>query len=94
MKDVVKQLFNGELHEWDRPLLEIRNSEEMEKYNRAYEALYATLSHEQKKLFDEYFLCEGGVDVLFQERVYANGFKTGALIMLEILRFDAKTPEG
>ena len=89
MKDIVRLLYNGRLHEWDRLLTEeITQSEEFQEEIKYYERLFATLNDEQKKLFEEYFLYSGGVSGLIQERAYVNGFKTGALMVMQLLDFD------
>ena len=89
MKDIAQLLYHGKLHEWDRPLTgEIMQSKEFQEENKYYEQLFATFNDEQKKLFEEYFLYSGGVSGLIQERAYANGFKTGALMAMQLLDFD------
>ncbi len=89
MKDVVGLLYNGKLHEWDRPLTEeIMQSEEYKQRDKYYKLLFATLNDEQKKLFEEYYLYSAGKSGLMQERAYSNGFKTGVLMAMQVLQHD------
>lgn len=94
MKDIVRLLYDGRLHEWDRPLTDdIIQSEEYKQRDKYYNLLMETMDDKQKQLFEEYYLYSGGKSGLMQERAYVNGFKAGAQMVLSVLQHDPEQPD-
>lgn len=94
MKDIVRLLYDGRLHEWDRPLTDdIIQSEEYKQRDKYYNLLMETMDDKQKQLFEEYFLYSAGKSGLMQERAYVNGFKAGAQMVLAVLQHDPEQPD-
>ena len=53
-KEILKNLYYGWIDESERKRERTQRDEEEYK---AYEALYATFTEEQKELFEEFYLC-------------------------------------
>ena len=87
-KDILQLIFYGQLNESERSMEEFVNRRETKACHEAYEKLFATFSEEQKKLFEEYYCCQGGYEGLHLERTYANGFKAGFWLAVQTLDFD------
>ncbi|MBQ7879041.1 MAG: hypothetical protein IJ317_00165 [Clostridia bacterium] len=84
MKSILKALYNGEITEWERPLGKLTETAEYKKFGECIERLEKTLTSEQETLFHEYYLADGGFENLVFERVYANAFKTGFWLAMEL----------
>lgn len=83
-KEILKNLYLGLLNESERKRERTKYHEEEDV---AYEALYATFTEEQKKLFDKYYLCSGGVMGELESQAYAQGVKTGVWLAFELCDF-------
>ena len=80
MKSIIKELYYGNLREYDK---EIKCKNLSKKENEIYSKLIESLSLEQKQLFDEYIKIQDNYSTKFAEEKYINGFKTGLLICIE-----------
>lgn len=87
MKDILKNLYNGFLNESERSR---KRTETDEKMDGAYEAMYKTLTEEQKRLFEEFYFYSGGVLGEQEEEAYVRGFKTGAWLVFELFDFSPR----
>ena len=87
-KDILKNLYNGNFHEWDRNDKEFMHTVEHQRKVEIYEKLSATFTAEQEKLFDELFLADGDFESLRLERTYANGFQLGFWLAMELADFN------
>ena len=88
MKDILKHLYSGDVREIDRSVKDLQETEEFKKMDECYEKLTATLSEEQAKLFEEYYLWESGYIGLEKEQTYANGVRLGMCLILSLRDFD------
>ena len=84
MKNVIKALYNGEITEWERPLGKIAETAEYKHVWECFERFEKSLTKEQETLFNEYYLADGGLEKLLLERVYANAFKTGFWLAMDL----------
>lgn len=84
MKSTVKQIYEKQLgyQETERDDREYR--ERREEYNKAYEALEATLNKEQQEMLSELFICEGGVEGTLQYLSFKDGFFAGVKLGIEL----------
>ncbi len=89
-KEILKNLYYGWINESERKREWTERNEEEDK---AYEALYATFTEEQKELFDEFDLCNCGVVGQLQEQAYAQGIKTGFWLAFELCDFSPRYDE-
>lgn len=89
-KDVLDELYYGNINESERLLGKISETEEYKEYCQTADKLIATLSEEQQKLFDEFFLASGGYESVCMKRTYKNGVKLGMALALELLDFDPR----
>ena len=87
-KDILKMLFYGEISEANRTTEEFVQTQERKNLDIAYEKMYETFSGEQKELFEKYCECDCGYQALYVERTYANAFKAGFWLAVELIDFD------
>lgn len=87
-KNVLDELYYGNIHESERTLGKIKESEEYKQYCEITEKFEATLSKEQINLFNQFFVASGGHESLWLKRTYANGVKLGMALALELIDFD------
>ena len=89
-KDVLDELYYGNINESERWLGKIAETEEYKKYCESTDKLIATFSEEQQQLFNEFFLASGGYESVCMKRTYKNGVKLGMALALESLDFDPR----
>lgn len=89
-KEIIKNLYYGWIDESERK--RERTERDEEEY-KAYEALYATFTEEQKALFEEFYVCNCGVIAQLEEQAYAQGVKTGFWLALELYDFSPRYDE-
>ncbi len=85
MKSILKALYNGKINEAEKPLKNLSNTEEYKEYIESMDKLIDTLTKEQERLFNEAYFAQGGFDGLVYERIYANAFKTGFWLAMELI---------
>ena len=88
MKNILQQLYYGELYECENIVKEKKphQSKQTEKILKAYDTFLATLSKEQTELFENWQNLDGFDWVDSVEAAYLRGFKTGMLIAIEVHR--------
>lgn len=87
-KNVLDELYYGNIYESDRILGKIAETEEYKQYCKITDKFISTLTEEQKSLFNEFYLVSGGYESLCLKRTYANGIKLGMALALELIDFD------
>ena len=87
-KHILHHLYLGNFNENERSIAQFKNTKEFLDRDNAYKALEKTFTDQQLKLFDEYFLADGGCMGLVLERAYANGFQTGFWLAFELFNFE------
>lgn len=87
MNNILQHLYHGNLNESERKSTDLHETEEYKKYIEHCDKLIATFSKEQEKLFNTYFEWDSAYRGVENERLYANGFKTGMCVALELLDF-------
>ena len=87
MMNILKDLYYGNINEAERDISDLQKTPEYERYAQAFDLLTDSLSKEQQKLFEDYFMNESGFSSLLHERIYANGIKVGFLLANEINDF-------
>ncbi len=87
-KNVLEELYYGNINESERLLGKITQTEEYKQYQKSADRLIATLTKEQQTLFNEFFLNSGGYESVCLQRTYANGVKLGMALALELIDFD------
>lgn len=87
-KEILKNLYDGNFHEWDRDDKDFKETEEWAIMHESYAKLEKTFTKEQALLFNEYFLADGSYQDLRFQRMYANGFKVGFWLAMELMDFD------
>ena len=85
---ILNHLYHGNLNEAERRVEKLHNTEEYKKSIEFGDKLLASLSKEQKELFNKYFEWDSAYRGLENERLYINGFKTGMQMALETFQFD------
>ncbi len=87
-KNVLDELYYGNINESDRLLGKIVETEEYKQYQESADKLIATLNKEQQALFNQFFVASGCYESLCLKRTYANGVKLGMALALELIDFD------
>ncbi len=87
-KNVLDELYYGNINESDRLLGKIVETEEYKQYCQITDKFTATLSKEQQALFNQFFVASGCYESLCLKRTYANGVKLGMALALELIDFD------
>ncbi len=90
MKDILQQLYRGNIREIDKSVKDLQETEEFKKMDEYYEKLTATFSKEQANLFEEYSSCNNYYIGLEKERTYANGVRLGMCLILSLFDFEVK----
>ena len=86
MESIINKLFNGGVPETEKlldPTLYKRNKQLDDAENK-FSMLLASLNKEQTALFEAWRDIEDSIWVSEVDRAYARGFKTGALLMIEV----------
>ena len=88
MKNILQQLYYGELYESENIVTEMSSQRMGNKETtlKAYEILMRTLSAEQKALFNKWQDLDCGDWSYNVEAAYIRGFKIGAQIIIEVHR--------
>ena len=88
MKDVIEEMYYGQVNEIERPIMDLETEKEMEARYDALDKLYKSFSEEQRALYEEWDKREG--EFLSRSRVYAykRGLKMGFWIGLQMQDFD------
>lgn len=86
MQSIIDLIFDGEIDERNRIQKPIDLSKDEEYI--AYEKLKATLSDEQKELFEKFVEAQAVKEEYTFKAIYSRGFKLGLLIGLEIAKFN------
>lgn len=83
---VLEDLYIGEVHPGER------SSNQNQQYKKALneaikagDALTASLTEQQKELFEEYMTAQREVNILTDVETYIYSFRLGAKIMLDVL---------
>ena len=87
MQSLINKLFNGNLTAECEKLIDPATHERNAKLDDAEKRevkLVNTLNEEQKKLFNEWRTTQDGIWCDEVDLAYERGFKTGALLMVEI----------
>ena len=89
MQKILEELWHGNIC----PIEEYRGSREemsdlIEYIRRHRNDLKATMSEEQKTIFEKLDDCEDELDNMCQREIFAYGFRLGARIAIEVMRFD------
>ena len=87
-KNVLDELYYGNINESERFLGKIAETEEYKQYCEITDQFVATLTKEQQALFNEFYLASGGYQSLCLKRTYTNGVKLGMALALELIDFD------
>ncbi len=83
---ILKDLFHGNLAPADQQMMPGSDvARAVAELSNAENLLTQTLPHELQPLMDSVMKAQGKVDVIMAETNYINGFKMGALFMMEIL---------
>ena len=83
---ILEELYIGNIRPGERMFK--RNSQyakALEETVKTGDALIATLSDEQKNLFEDYMAAQREVTILTDCETFIHGFKIGAKIMLDVL---------
>ena len=88
MKNILHHLYYGKLNEANRTVFDLHTTPEFQDAQKAHDALVNSFTPEQRVLFDEYYLANGGYLGLLMERDYANGFQTGFWLAIELTTFE------
>lgn len=89
MKDILKELYLGNISEVSANIKSLCYTEEDEEY-KTYTKLCSTFNKEQKQLLDKYIDLMSERYGKIDERRYIQGFKTGLLIGIECSDLDLK----
>ena len=84
MKSTNKQIYEKELGYQEKERDDKEYRERKEEYNKAYDALDATLTKEQKDMLSELFICEGGVEDALEYLSFKDGFCAGVKLGIEL----------
>ena len=83
---IIEELLNGELQtRWEFRDKSPEANEVYAEYRKYNEKIYALLSPEHSKLWDDYFLAEGGVFHVERNRAFRMGARFGLFLALELL---------
>lgn len=86
MQRILEQLFNGEICPNERTRISSGEYETVRNTAiQAHDVFEDKLSAELKKELDEVFSKDSAVNSLYNVQYFADGFKLGARLMLEIL---------
>lgn len=88
MKSIIEEIYYGNLSEVERGTKDFQKREEYKKAVESYDKFEKTFNGDQMNLFNEWYINETSYLGLIQERTYVNGFKTGMLLVLELLNFE------
>ena len=88
MKDILQELYRGNIREIDKSVKDLQVTEEFKHMNEYYEKLTATFSKEQAKLFEEYSCWEMSYFNLEKEKSYAAGVRIGMRFILSLWNCD------
>ena len=90
MHSLINHLFNGTIAEIEKisPKDREERNKKLDKAAEQQERLFATLTKEQRKLFDEWQFPENDIWTDEVDFAYERGFKIGALLMMEILHIE------
>ena len=86
MESIIDKIFNGNIPETERlidPTI-LKRNQQLDEAEKKINKLLATLSKEQKTLFEEWRFVENGLWTDEVDRAYARGFKIGSLLMIEV----------
>ena len=87
-KNVLDELYYGNINESERLLGKLAETEEYKQYRKITDEFVATLSKQQATLFNEFFLASSGYESVYLKRTYTNGVKLGMALVLELIDFD------
>ena len=90
MKKIFELLYHGLLNEAERSIEPLLKTEEAKKKFECYEKIEKLLNEEQKEVLEEFLELEMAFINLQEERLYANGIKTGIWLGLELAEFNPK----
>ena len=83
---IIEELLNGELQtRWEATDKSPEANEVYAEYRKYNEKIYALLSPEHSKLWDDCFLAEGGVFHVERNRAFRIGARFGLFLALELL---------
>lgn len=83
---IIEELLNGELQtRWEATDKSPEANEVYAEYHKYGDKIAALLSPEHSKLWDDYFLSEGGVCYVERHRAFRMGARFGLFLMLELL---------
>lgn len=83
---IIEELLNGELQtRWEFRDKSPEANEVYAEYHKYGDKIAALLSPEHSKLWDDYFLSEGGVCYVERHRAFRMGARFGLFLALELL---------
>ena len=83
---IIEELLNGEVQtRWDFRDKSPEANEVYAEYRKYGDKIDALLSPEHSKLWDDYFLAEGGVFHVERNRAFRMGARFGLFLALELL---------
>ena len=86
MKSIIEELWYGNICPQEGGVSNSPEFKELYGYITRYRSeLEGTMSDEQKRILNKMMECRNEIDCLIEAKIFANGLKLGAKLMLEML---------
>lgn len=84
MKNTIKRLYNGQIRDNEKDASKLYQTQEFKELGERLDELQSSFSDEQIRLFREYELAYGAFCAIMDDEIYANGFRTGFWLAIDL----------